>query len=863
MTQEFGPRTAEILPQLTIEEKAAITSGSGQFTMTGVERLGLIDWGMTDGPNGARGSSFLGVGDSMATCVPSGSALGATWNPDLVAEIGGLLGRETRTKGCRVLLAPTVNLHRSPLAGRNFECFSEDPLLSGKLAAAYVRGVQAEGVITTVKHLVGNECETDRYASNSVIDERALRELYLVPFELTVTEGNTLGIMTAYNRLNGLYCNEQPWLIADVVRGEWGFEGFVTTDWYAGGETEAAAATGINLEMPVGDRLYGSVLAKAVHNGQVTESTLDRLAGQTLSAMERIGAFDDEPETEQSIDLPHHRALARRAAAEAMVLLRNEPSADGHGGVEPVLPLDVASLRSMAVIGPNAGRAQIMGGGSANLRPFHRTSPIEALEDRLGDQIDISYSPGCTIDKQAPLMSGATVRTPHGDQGIMVEVFDNLDLAGEPVGAVTRESSRLVFSDETVPGHRLTTFSARATMVFTPTESGRYTVELIQVTPGRVLVDGNLIVDGISDPPERGSAFFGHGSEPLTADLELVAGTDHRIVIEMIHDRPLGMCGLDLRLMPPVPDDMMERAVTVAAGADVAVVVVGTNDDWETEGEDRTTLALPGQQDELIEAVVAANPRTVVVVNTGSPVTMPWVDSAPAIMQGWLGGQEMADALVDVLIGDTDPGGRLPTSLPLCLEHNPSFGNFPGDNGRVLYGEGVFVGYRWYDSRRLPVLFPFGHGLSYTSFEIGRPVVAHDGPISIDDLMAGRQLTVTVPVTNTGDRWGSHVVQCYIHPHQAAVVRPDKELKAFAKVALEAGASTTVTLTLDHRSFAYWDPAQPEWPELRARTATTLPQFQGQDRRTEPGWTIEAGRYDIAVGHSVADLAHIVDLELQ
>ena len=861
MTQELGPRTAEILSQLNLDEKAAITAGSGFFAMTGVDRLGLPNWGTTDGPNGARGSSILGSGDSQATCVPCGSALGATWNRGLVEEIGALLGRETRTKDCRVLLAPTVNLHRSPLAGRNFECFSEDPLLSGVLAAAYVRGVQSEGVITTVKHFVGNECETDRLTSNSVIDDRALRELYLVPFEWAVAEGNTLGIMTSYNRLNGAYCTEQPWLLTEVLRGEWGFDGFVTSDWFAGGETELAAAAGVNIEMPFGDRMYGSVLADAVRNGTVPESRLDELAGQLLTAFERIGAFDDEPAAEQSIDRPEHRALARRAAAEAMVLLRNEPVSDPDSPPEPLLPLDPARLASIAIIGPNSVRAQIMGGGSANLRPFHRTSPLDALTAQLGDSVEIRHAIGVNIDKEAPLMTGPSLRAPDDEQGFTVEVFDNVRFEGPPIGTLNRESSRLMFGEEPIKGHRTDSFSARATTIFTPTDSGDHSFELIQLSPSRVFVDGELILDGVTERPPIGTAFFGFGSVPIATTRRLTAGSEYEVVIEMVQEGPSTNIGLDLRLGTPWPEDAFQRAVDTAADADVAVVVVGTNDDWETEGEDRTTLELPGLQDSLIAAVAKVNPRTVVVVNTGAPVTMPWAHSVPSILQAWLGGQEMGHALVDVLTGQSDPGGRLPTTLPICVEHTPSYGNFPGDNGQTIYAEGVFVGYRWYQSRRLPVLFPFGHGLSYTSFEIGEPTVAQL-TMAIDELTSGSSLTVDVPVTNTGARTGSHVVQCYVRPHAARLVRPESELKAFAKVELDSSESATMTLSLDHRAFAYWDPAQPEWPELRRRTRATLPQLQDEDRRTEPGWTIEAGRYDVLIGNSVSDIAHTVTIEL-
>ena len=848
---EFGPRTQATLPQLSVEEKAAITAGSGFFHMTGVPRLGIPNWLTTDGPNGARGTSFLGSGDARATCIPCGSALGATWDPELVEELGVLLGRETRSKACRVLLAPTVNLHRSPLAGRNFECFSEDPLLAGTLAAAYVRGVQSQGVVTTVKHFVGNECETDRWTSDSIIDERALRELYLVPFELAVVEGGTLGIMTSYNRVNGAYCTEQRWLLTDLLRDEWGFEGFVTTDWMSGGDTVGSAAAGLTIEMPAGDRAYGAPLAAAVRDGRVPESTLDLHAGRMLATFEAIGAWDDEPQDEQSIDLPEHRALARRAAAAAMVLLRNEPVDGG-----PVLPLAPDRLRSVAVVGPNANRAQIMGGGSANLRPFHRTSPLDAIRARLGATVDVVHAEGCNIDERPPLLAGASLVSPTGEQGFLVEVFDDLAFEGAPVGSVTRDTSRILFGDEAVPGVRLERFSMRATTRFTPSVSGEHAFELTQVSPSRVLLDGVLVADGITERPAPGAAFFGFGATVPPAIVELEAGRGYDLVVEVVVQRVMMFGGLDLRVRAPFPDDAMERAVEAAAAADVAIVVVGTNDDWETEGEDRTTLSLPGAQDDLVAAVLAANPRTVVVVNTGAPVAMPWATDAPAIVQSWLGGQEMADALVDVLTGDADPGGRLPTTFPVRVEHTPSFGNFPGDNGRVVYAEGVFMGYRWYDSRALPVLFPFGHGGSYTTFEVGAPAV------SATSVAVGEAVTVEVTVTNSGDRPGSHVVQCYVRPHGSRIVRPVQELKAFRKVVLEPGATERVALTLDARAFAYWDPAQPEWPSLRDAQARTLPQLRNQQRRTEPGWTVEPGRYDLVIARSATEVDAVAHVEL-
>lgn len=842
-------RVDQLLDDLTLDEKAALTAGSAMFVMQGVARVGIPSWRVTDGPNGARGSSILGSGEARAVCIPCGSALGATWNPALIEQLGAVLGDETRTKQARVLLAPTVNLHRSPLGGRNFECYSEDPLLSGKAAAAFVRGAQSRGVITTVKHLIGNDAETERNTINSVIDERTLRELYLLPFEIAVKEGGSLGIMTSYNRLNGTYCTEHAELLETIVRQEWGFQGIVMTDWFAASDTVASAKAGLDVEMPGGGRSYGSALADAVRDGRLDDRYVHAIAERQLRSFDSINALDDEPGVEVSIDRPEHRALTRTAAADAMVLLRN------NGDGAPVLPFDLDGLRTLAVIGPNASRAQIMGGGSANLRPHYRISPLDAFRAACGDAVTVVHEPGCAIDRSAPLLSGSAIGL-DGVQGFAIEVFPDAAMSGTPAGITTRDTSRLMFMDEIVPGVSAQSFSARARTMFVPTVDGTHRFEMVQLSPTRVILDGALLVDGVTDPPPPGASFFGNGSHPLCATRDLVAGRSYEIVIEVFSGGLGAFAGTQLGCHAPEPDDSLQRAVAAARAADAVVLVVGTNDDWESEGEDRASMDLPGRQDELVDAVLAANPRTVVVVNTGSPVTMPWAERAGAILQCWFGGQEMANALVDVITGAAEPGGRLPTTFPQRLEHNPSYGNFPGANGEVRYGEGLLMGYRWYDTRHLPVRFAFGHGLSYTTFDVGIPT------LDADSFEPGGELCVRVPVTNTGTRFGSHVVQCYVAPPTSRLDRPAKELKAFAKVFLEPGESTVVTLVLDDRSFAYWDPAEPGWPALRARLATTIPHMQGVERRTVPGWTIEPGTYEILIANSAEDIVHRLALEV-
>ncbi|HZP29614.1 MAG TPA: glycoside hydrolase family 3 C-terminal domain-containing protein [Acidimicrobiia bacterium] len=817
-------RVDELLARLTLDEKALLTAGAGMWSTAAIERLGIPSVVVTDGPNGARGPALPGGGDLTSACVPSGSALGATWSPEVVERVGELLGAEARTKAARVLLAPTVNTHRSPLAGRNFECYSEDPLLSGRLAAAFVRGAQSQGVATTVKHFAGNDAEFERNTINSVIDERTLREITLVPFELAVREGGSLGVMTAYNRLNGTFCAEHEWLLHDVLRGEWGFEGFVVTDSFAQGSTAGSARAGLDLEMPGPGRFYGPALADAVRRGKVDEGLVDAAVRRLLTVFEGLGALDDPADARPaSVDRPEHRAVCRVAATEATVLLRNEAV-----GSTPLLPLDPSRLRSLAVVGPNADRAVIMGGGSASLEPHYRITPLDAIRERLGETVAVRHEPGCVIDRTVPPLERARLTAPDGAPGFGVELFAGQERSGGVLHRSHRDGRILFFGHPApgVDGLDEASFSLRASARFVPEETGAYRFALVQLGRARLFVDGRLVLDGVEHPPPPGEAFFGAGSAEVVADVPVVAGHPLELVVEWSSAGSAVLRGVQVGGRPVPPPDLLERAVDAATGADAVIVVVGTDADWETEGRDRESMDLPGDQDELVRRVAAANPRTVVVVNAGAPVTMDWADRVPAVLQVWFGGQEMAHALVDVLTGAAEPAGRLPTTIPLRVEDNPSYGNFPGADGEVRYEEGLLVGYRWYDTRRVPVRFPFGHGLSYTSFALGQPVVtaaASGGPVH-----------VSVPVTNTGARRGAEVVQCYVAPPPARLPRPVKELKAFAKVWLDPGETGTVTLELDgERAFASWDPAS-------------------------AGWVVEPGVYELHVGRSAADIAHVV-----
>jgi len=841
-------RTEALLAEMTVEEKATLMTGRGPWDVRPVERLGIPSLKVTDGPAGARGAGLLGTG-IPALCLPCGSALGATWNPGLVEELGGVLAAETRARGCHVLLAPTVNLHRTPLGGRNFECMSEDPYLTGRIAVGYIRGVQAGGIATTVKHFVANDSEFERTTISSEVDERTLREVSMRPFQMAVQDGGTWGVMASYNRVNGTYAAENRWMLDTVLRGEWGFDGIVVSDWFGARSTGASAIAGLDLEMPGPPRWYGGRLVEAVEAGEVPESVVDGAVRRLLLLAERTRTFEEPHDREErQLDEPAHRSLARRASAEAMVLLKNDR----------ILPLAVDRLASLAVIGPNAATAMVMGGGSAALVAQHETSPLDALVARLGDRLEIRYEPGVVTDRSAQPLGGRTTERADGGRGFDVAYFDSTDWTGPVVGNATVRDGRILHFDR-VPGVAdPRSFSFRATTTFTPVVDGDHALTLVQAGRARLLVDGQVVVDGIARPMPPGEEFFAMGSAEADAVVTMVAGRPVDVAVEWTSEGAVFLSGVKVGVRTPSPDDLMDRAVAAAATADAVVLVVGTNLDWETEGRDRESMDLPGDQPELIRRVCAANGRTVVVVNSGSVVTSDWAEVAPAVLQAWFGGQEMADALVDVLVGDDEPSGRLPTTMPHRLEDTPAFLSYPGENGRVAYSEGLFTGYRWYEARRLPVAFPFGHGLGYTSFTWGEPSL---GEIpSIAELEAGATVTVSVPVTNDGDRAGSEVVQCYVAPTAPRLTRPVRELQGFAKVRLEPGGSADVVVVLDHRAFAYWDPGDPGHSERSSRVPVAA--GQGSGPRDEPGWHVDPGTYELHMGRSSADIRHVVAVDL-
>ncbi len=818
------------LSALSLTEKCRIVAGKTTWKTVAYPEAGVPAIKMSDGPNGVRGEGH-GGGGTPGVVVPAGITLGATWDVELLGEIGALLGIEARRKGAHVLLGPNVNLHRTPVGGRTFECYSEDPELTGALAASYVQGVQAHDVAVTVKHFVCNDTEIERMTVDVQVDDRPLRELYLRPFERAVKEGGAWGIMSAYNKLNGEYAAQNRGLLTDILRTEWGFDGFVVSDWFGVHEAVSAANAGLNIEMPAPVRVYGKKLEAAIEAGDVAESQVDLLVRDILVLANRVKADElDADATEESVDDPAERALTRRAAVAGTVLLRNEPVAALDG--TPVLPLDASGLASVAVIGPNATIDRSMGGGSASLVPLGQRTLLDALTDRVGPAsatgASVAFEPGVRIDRLTPVVLESQLRQPDGEPGLRIEYVNGRDWAGDAVVVQPTPTSMIRFFGSTPDGVDPRGFSTRIMGSFIPDTDGPHTVGVVSTGPFTISADGATLVEDPQMELPRSEEFFGYGSVEATATLDCTAGTPVELNVRWATSEMNGFAALRVGIRSPEPADLMDRAVAAAAAADVAVVMVGTNDEWETEGFDRTTMDLPGRQDELVRRVVAANPRTAVIVNAGSPVTMDWADpdsptNAPAVLTPFFAGQEQAEALVDILLGDADPGGRLPITVPVRLADHPAYLHHRPDhdsagNGTQRYAEGLFIGYRHYDATDTPVRFPFGHGLSYGTANWGEAI------LDADD----RSVTVTVPITCTSDRPVTVVVQAYIDAVAPGYVRPRKELKVWDKLTVRPGNTVDAVLELDPTAFRRWDPAT-------------------------NGWRFEPGDYDIVLSASAND----------
>jgi beta-glucosidase len=812
---------AHLLPELTVDEKALLLTGADSWRTQGAEALGLRPMITSDGPAGVRGVVLDERQPSSS--LPCPSALGATWDPGLVRELAAALGAEARGKGVDVLLAPTINLMRTPLGGRGFECFAEDPVLTAVLAVAFVRGVQGAGVAATAKHFVGNDSETERWTYDARISEPVLRELYLAPFEACVREAGVALVMAAYNKVNGIPMTEHARLLRDVLKGEWGFDGVVTSDWHAARSTAGTAVAALDLAMPGPDGPWGGQLAAAVADGSVAADVLDDKVIRLLRLADRVGALGDSAGSATPVPAPVDPELLRRAAAASFVLLRNENDA--------ALPIDPALVRRVAVIGPNAIRPAIHGGGSAVVMPKAVSTPAAGLAAAFAGQAEVTVAPGCQTWVVVPEPDAGSLRDPStGEPGLLLEYRDR---DGGLLGAEHRTSTALAWWDQIPPGIGWgQPGSITATTSFRPDSTGPYLLGVAGIGHLTLAVDGTVVADGATTVPDDPVEAMARPGE-IRATAVLEAGRQAEIRLEF---RPAadgeGPLALRLGIVPAADEDaMLAEAEQAASRADVAVVVVGSPPMTESEGFDRRTLALPGRQDELVRRVAAVNHRTVVVLNAGMPMLAPWADQVAAVLYAWLPGQAMGEALADVLLGRAEPGGRLPVTLPAAEADCPVLHAVPRD-GLICYDEGLLIGYRGYDASLTRPQFPFGHGLGYTTW-------AYESlRVTTPELAAGEDLGVVVTVRNTGSRAGREVVQAYLAAPQqkedrAAGTgdgpRPPRELAAFASASVQPGASADVVLQVPARAFARWDsPAG--------------------------GWVWPTGRFTLHVGRSSRDL---------
>ena len=826
-------RVAELVGSLTIEERARLTGGVDAWHAAGLESIGLGQMLTLDGPNGIRRVAF--PEGSSATCTPCGTGLGATWDADLVADVAARIGAEAKRANVHYMLGPVLNLVRSPLAGRDFESYSEDPVLAARLGAAYVTGMQSQGVAACPKHFVANDSETHRTTVNCIVDERTLREVYLLPFEAAAGAG-AWSMMAAYNRVNGVHCTGNRDLVAGVLRGEWGWEGVLMSDWHATNDATEASA-GLDLEMPGPPHHFGPHLAAAVRRGEVEEETLNHAAMRILTLAARVGALTldapgrnglpavavghlPDPNAPLLLSDPAGAALVRRAAAESFVLLSN------HG----ILPLATAGLRRVAVIGPNAATPCIQGGGAAHIDAPYAVSPVEGLRAALSAGVEVVHEPGPGIDLFLPPLTRMDPTDLDGDPGLTVEFWAGQEPAGPPIARYNVRSSSLHMFGDLPAGVPQSDFFARLSAWITPLVGGPHRVAIRGLGGQRLFVDGKAAVDrwdgptGVDIPTalfegkEQGATFEFEPGKPVLVTAEAHSTSEQPSL-------------LTVNCIAPETADTMAAAVAAAASADVAIVVVGNDEAWESEGRDRKTVTLPGRQNELVERVAAANHRTVVVVNAGCPMDLPWADEVAAIIYAWFPGQEFGNALADVLLGVAEPGGRLPVTLARRSADYPAYDTTPGPNEDLEYREGVNVGYRGFDAAGVEPRFAFGHGLGYTTFEFEALELASEG------LVPGEPVEVRIKLRNAGSRPGKEVVQVYLSDLESSVPRPPRELKGFTVVRLAPGDVAELTLALEDRDLAYWD----------------------TERKS---WRIEPGRFEVQVGRSSRDIRLRREFEL-
>ena len=778
-------RADQLLAQMTIDEKIALLHGANGSYVGNVPantRLGIPALNLEDGP--------AGVGDGMTqvTAFPAPIAGAASWDTSLMQQYGQALGSEQMGKGANVVLGPTVNILRNPQWGRSFESFGEDPYLSGQLAVADVDGIQSQNAIATVKHYAANSQEYDRTSVSANIDERTLHEIYLPAFEAAVQQGQAGAVMCSYNRINDVYACEQAELLNQVLKQEWGFPGFVVSDWGATHSTVAAANAGLDMQMPDAS-FYGAALKTAVTNGQVSMATINDHVHRILRTMFAVGLFD-HPTTgspSNNVASAADAQLALQEDEQGSVLLKNNQN---------VLPFNTSQIHSIAVIGADASISpKVVGGGSAGVNPPHVVTPLQCITQRAGSGISVQYAQGLDANGDLPAIPTQYLTPPTGGgNGLQAQFFNNMTLSGNPV--LTRVDPNLDFNwNGGSPGAGVTStqWSGRWSGTLTAPTTGTYAFTMTSDDGSRLYINNQLVINNWAD-------------QALTTaggSMQLTAGQTYTIRAEYYQDGGASEATLGWNI-PGQGSTLLGQAAQTAQSADAAVVFVNDN---ESEGSDRSSLELPGAQDQLIQAVAQANPHTIVVLNTGAPVLMPWVNQVQGILEAWYPGQEDGSAVAALLFGDVNPSGKLPMTFPVSASDVPANtpAQYPGINDEAQYSEGVFVGYRYYDKNAITPLFSFGQGLSYTTFSYSNLSVTPSAASSTSNV------SVSLDVTNTGSRAGAEVAQLYLGIPSTNVAEPPKQLNGFQKVMLQPGQSQHITFTLNPQALSYWNTSANNW----------------------------------------------------
>ncbi|MFJ6863511.1 glycoside hydrolase family 3 protein [Streptomyces termitum] len=786
-----------LVGKLSTARKVRLLTGATTWRTAAEEAVGLREMVFSDGPAGVRGESW----DERDTSVllPSASALGATWDERLLRELGGLLASEAVRKGVDVVLAPTLNLHRTPLGGRHFECYAEDPELTARTGAALIRGIQEHGVAATAKHFVANDSETDRLHVDVRLSERALHEVYLAPFAAAVEAGVWL-VMAGYNGVGGTTMTAHP-LLSDPLKGAWGFDGVAVSDWAAVRTARETARAALDLAMPGPRGPWAAELLRAVEDGRVPEAALDDKVRRLLRLADRVGALGEPGRRRPATPPAAVRRLLRRAVAAGTVLVRNED----------VLPLDPNALATVAVLGAHAAAPRLQGGGSAGVFPARAVTPLDGIRAHLRGRARVIHAPGPSPDPPpAPLDPGRCADPRTGEPGVLLRC---LDAEGRELSAERRLSGR-----QLEPGLPAGAHTVEISALLRPETTGAWTFGVGGFGRLTLSVDGRTVLDEVR-PRDTDDPAVVHVTPPLrTVRAHLAEGRAVHLVASRELAPGTGRATVVVAAPPARdPESALAEAVAAARGADAVIVVVGTTEHDETEGRDRTDLSLGRRQDDLVRAVAAVHPRTVAVVNSGGPVELPWRDEVGALLLAWFPGQEAGGGLADVLFGRAEPGGRLPTTWAASLADAPVTSTRPV-GGRLDYAEGLHIGYRaWLRSGNRPAYW-FGHGLGYTTWAYER--VEAPGRIARDE-----PLTVRVTLRNTGRRAGREVVQVYLARPGSAVERPVRWLAGYATASAAPGRRTTVEVAVAPRALRHWCPGGGGW-------------------RTEPG------PYRIVVGRS-------------